>query len=302
MESYDVIIVGGGAAGLSAALLLGRARRDVLVCDAGKPRNWASNALHGYLSRDGMPPAELLETARQELRQYPSVRLIGDTVTGAWPRGDRFEVLLANNGRMQARKLLLATGIADELPALEGIEAFYGKSVHHCPYCDGWEHRDKAIAVYGSRNKGAKFALMMKQWSQDIVLCTDGRAPPTAETRAQLEKHGIPIRTEKIKRLEGTGAQLERIVFANGDALPRQALFFTIGQHQRSSLFQHLGVEQGAKGGLNARWPSCQTCVPGVYVAGDASRDVQLLIVAAAEGACAALAINKALLAEDGLG
>src|SRR5690606_2752248 len=122
MESYDVIIVGGGAAGLSAALLLGRARRDVLVCDAGKPRNWASNALHGYLSRDGMPPAELLETARQELRQYPSVRLIGDTVTGAWPRGDRFEVLLANNGRMQARKLLLATGIADELPALEGIE------------------------------------------------------------------------------------------------------------------------------------------------------------------------------------
>lgn len=302
MESYDVIIVGGGAAGLSAALLLGRARRNVLVCDAGRPRNWASDALHGYMSRDGMPPAELLETARQELRQYSGVRLVSDTVTGARPNGDRFEVSLANSGHAEARKLLLATGIADELPALEGIEAFYGKTVHHCPYCDGWEHRDEAIAVYGGREKGAKFALMMKQWSQDILLCTDGQPLPSEQTQAQLRKNGIPVRTERIKRLEGAGAQLERIVFADGEELPRRALFFTVGQHQRSSLFQHLGVGRGVNGGLHARWPSCKTGVEGVYVAGDASRDVQLLIVAAAEGASAAIAINKALLAEDGLG
>lgn len=302
MQHYDVVVVGGGAAGLSAALLLGRSRRSVLVCDAGKPRNWASPSLHGFLSRDGMPPANLLATAREELRRYPSVAFISDSVVDVARIGDRFEVTLAGNGRALARKLLLATGVVDELPSIEGLSDFYGKSVHHCPYCDGWEYRDGPIAVYGAREKGAKLALMMTQWSADIVLCTDGRPSPGAETRRQLEEHDIQIRTERISRLEGDGGQLQRIVFASGKVLPRSALFFTVGQHQRSTLFQRLGVTLSPKGGLNARWPSCNSGVEGVYVAGDATRDVQLLIVAAAEGACAALAINKALLAEDGLG
>lgn len=302
MEHYDVIVVGGGGAGLSAALLLGRSRRTVLVCDAGRPRNWASDALHGYLSRDGIPPTQLLATAREELARYPSIALIGDTVVDISRKAERFEVALANNGRASARKILLATGVADELPAIEGIEPFYGKTVHHCPYCSGWEHRDQSIAVYGGRERGAKLALMMKQWSPDIVLCTDGRTLASLETRRQLEANGIAVRTARIRRLEGTGTQLERIVFTDGQVLPRSALFFTVGQHQRSSLFHLLGVGQGPKGGLNARWPSCNTGVDGVYVAGDASRDVQLFVVGVAEGACAALAINKALLAEDGLG
>lgn len=301
MEHYDVIVVGGGAAGLSAALLLGRSRRSVLICDAGKPRNWSSDALHGYLSRDGIPPAQLLALGREELARYPSVTLIGDTVVDIWPKAGRFEVALASSGNASARKILLATGVADELPAIEGIESFYGKTVHHCPYCNGWEHRDQPIAVYGGREKGAKLALMMKQWSPDVVLCTDGRPLPSAETRRQLEANGIAMRTGRIRRLEGAGAELEHIVFTDGGVLPRRALFFTVGQHQRSNLFQALGVGQGPRGGLNARWPSCNTGVDGVYVAGDASRDVQLFVVGVAEGACAALAINKALLAEDGL-
>lgn len=302
MEHYDVVVVGGGGAGLSAALLLGRSRRSVLVCDAGKPRNWASNALHGFLSRDGIAPAQLLAISREELARYPSVTLIGDTVIDISRKAEHFEVALANGGRASARKILLATGVTDELPSIEGIEDFYGKSVHHCPYCNGWEHRDEPIAVYGGREKGAKLALMMKQWSPDVVLCTDGRPLPGAETRSELEANGIAMRTATIRRLEGTGTRLERVVFSDGEVLPRRALFFTVGQHQRSNLFQILGVEQGAKGGLNARWPSCNTGVDGVYVAGDASRDVQLFVVGVAEGACAALAINKALLAEDGLG
>ncbi len=302
MQGYDVIVVGGGAAGLSAALLLGRSRRSVLVCDAGKPRNWASPALHGYLSRDGMAPEALLAAARAELQRYPGVVLIRDTVIDVAGRDNRFEVALAGNGRASARRILLATGVADELPAVEGIDGLYGTSAHHCPYCNGWEHRDEPIAVYGWREKGARLALMMKLWSPDIVLCTDGRSPPAAARRRQLERNGVPIRTDAISRFEGTDGQLERIVFAGGETLPRRALFFTVGQHQRSSLFQRLGVPLGVKGGLNARWPSCSSGVHGVYVAGDASRDVQLLVVAVAEGACAALAINKALMAEDGLG
>src|SRR5690606_37298204 len=131
MRHYDVVVVGGGAAGLSAALLLGRSRRRVLVCDAGKPRNWASDALHGYLSRDGIPPADLLAIGREELARYPSVALLGDTVVDIWRTAGRFEVALANNGGASARKILLATGVADGLPAVEGIESFYGKTVHH---------------------------------------------------------------------------------------------------------------------------------------------------------------------------
>lgn len=302
MRHYDVIVVGGGAAGLSAALLLGRSRRNVLVCDEGKPRNRASDALHGYLSRDGMSPAQLLSTAREELRRYPSVTLLNDSVVDISRQSDHFEVGLASQGSATARKILLATGVADELPDMVGIERFYGKSVHHCPYCYGWEHRDDPIAVYGGGEKGAKLALMMKLWSDDIVLCTDGRAAPSSETFRQLDRNGIAIRADMIGKLEGTGTQLERIVFANGDVLPRRALFFTVGQHQASGLFQRLGVRQMRSGGLDAEWPSCRTDVDGVFVAGDASRDVQLLVVAVAEGACAALAINKALLAEDGLG
>lgn len=302
MQHYDVIVVGGGAAGLSAALLLGRSCRTVLVCDAGKPRNWASTALHGFLSRDGVPPSALLDTAREELKRYPGVVLIRDKVVDLQRNGDRFEVALAINERAAARKLLLATGVEDELPAIEGIAELYGRSLHHCPYCDGWEYRGAPIAAYGAREKGARLALMMKQWSRDIVLCLDGGPSPTAETRDRLDEHGIAIRSEKISRLEGVGGQLQRIVFASGEALPRRALFFTVGQHQRSNLFQRIGVTISAKGGLNARWPSCNTGVDGVYVAGDATRDVQLLIVAAAEGACAALAINKSLLEEEGLG
>src|SRR5690606_22117358 len=207
MRHYDVIGVGGGAAGLSAALLLGRSRRNVLVCDEGKPRNRASDALHGYLSRDGMSSAQLLSTAREELRRYPSVELLNDTVVDISRRSDHFEVSLSSGGSATGRKILLATGVADELPEIEGIERFYGKSVHHCPYCYGWEHRDDPIAVYGGGEKGAKLALMMKLWSDDIVLCTDGRERPSNETFRQLTRNGIAVRADKIGQLDGTGTQ-----------------------------------------------------------------------------------------------
>jgi thioredoxin reductase len=291
----DVIIVGAGPAGLSAALILGRCRRRVLVCDAGHPRNAASHGLHGFLTRDGIQPAELLRIGREQMGPYDSVELREVGVTDATRVDDRFEVTLADRTRLSSRKLLLATGVVDQLPAVKGIETFYGRSVFHCPYCDGWETRDKPLAVYGRGERGRGLALELTAWSDDLVLCTDGPAGLRVEDLERLSRHGIAVRKERIARLEGTDGVLERIVFVNGDVLARRALFFNTGQRQRSDLPAKLGCEFTPSGDV---WTDNYeaTNIPGLYVAGDASHQVQLAIIAAAEGANAAFAINTALL------
>jgi thioredoxin reductase len=294
----DVVIVGAGPAGLSGALILGRCRRRVLVCDAGHPRNAASQALHGYLTRDGIRPAELLQIGREQLRSYTSVELIHAEVTAVTRTNDGFEISIDNQRKVFARKLLLTTGVVDHLPDIEGLAALYGKSVFHCPYCDGWEHRDQPIAIYGRKDHGSGLALELTGWSNDLVLCTDGPAELSEAERGQLARHSIPVREERISRLEGNEGQLERIVFANGDALQRQAMFFNTGQDQHCDLAEKLGCEFTERGAVRTGEFE-MTNVPGLYVAGDASRAVQLAIVAAAEGAEAAFAINKALIKED---
>jgi thioredoxin reductase len=298
---FDVIIVGAGPAGLSAALVLGRCRRQVLVCDVGRPRNAASHAMHGYLTRDGIAPGEFLHAARAQLHPYGTVTLVEEEAIDVAPFEGGFAVQLRNREHYACRKLLLATGVVDALPPIPGIEHLYGRSVHHCPYCDGWENRDQPLAVYGRGDKGCGLALMLTLWSKDLVLCTDGPAELADEQRARLTRHTIPVREERIVRLEGTPeGVLERLVFASEDTLPRHALFFNTGQTQCSSLFANLDCDLTRKGGVQSE-DTEETSIPGVYVAGDASRDAQFAIVAASEGAQAAVAINKALLREDGL-
>lgn len=299
---WDVIIVGGGPAGLSAALTLGRCRRSVLVCDVGQPRNRASHGMHCFLSRDGIHPQDFLEHAREQLAPYDSVELRSALVLDVLKRERSFEVLLHNEERHVCRKILLATGVVDHLPAIAGVEQFYGISVHHCPYCDGWEWRDQPVAAYGRGEKGGGLALMLKQWTADVMLFTDGPAELSADYRARLKREGIAVYEQRIGSVEGTPeGKLERIVLASGEVIERKAMFFNTGQHQRSALPARLGCEVDAKGGITVGEYDVETCVPGVYVAGDASRDVQLVIVAAAEGTKAAFAINKALLKEAGL-
>jgi thioredoxin reductase len=294
---FDVVVVGGGPAGLSAALMLGRCRRCVLVCDLGQPRNRRSQAMHGYLTRDGIAPAAFLDLARRELTRYGvEWRCIGVTdVVCEGPR--RFAVTLSDGRREEARFVLLATGVIDDLPLLPGVEDCYGRSVFHCPYCDGWEWRDCRLAALGRGAHAANLALGLLPWSKDIVACTNG-TPVASRLRRRLEQHGIVLRTETIARVEHDGGALTGIVFEGRGSIPRDALFFSTGQHPQSDIAVRLGCALNRRGTVKTGTLS-DTNIPGVFVAGDASRDAQFVVVAASEGVKAAVAINKALLHDE---
>lgn len=291
---WDVLIVGAGPAGLSAALWLGRCRRRVLVIDDDRPRNAAAQALHGFLSRDGIPPLELLRISREQLARYDGVALRAGKVTDAKRLQDGFEVVDAGGGRFAARMLLLTTGVVDALPEIPGLGACYGRSVHHCPYCDGWEWRDRPIAVHGTGRKGLKLALELTAWTDDIVLCTDGPAHLGAADYDRLDRLGIGVRTDRIVRLDAHDGWLQNIVFETEPPLARHALFVRTDCPRRSALAESLGCAVNEEGELHTSAHGT-TNVPRLYVAGDASRDIQLAVMAAAEGAAAALHMNAVL-------
>ena len=294
----DVVIVGGGPAGLSAALILGRCRRRVLVCDNGHPRNKASQAMHGYLTRDGMPPLEFLRLGRSELTPYDTVEFRSVTVVNAECVDGRFVSTLESGEEIYSRKLLIATGVRDKVPELAGIDELYGRSVFHCPYCDGWEVRDQAIAIYGRGERGYGLSLELTAWSRDLVLVTDGPCELDESQRRRLEAARIAVREERVTRLEGTDGILQRIVFASGEPLQRRAMFFTTGQYQHADLATRLGCVVSEKGTVpTGKYET--THLKGLYVCGDASRAVQWVVVAASEGAEAAFAINTDLIKED---
>lgn len=296
---FDVVIVGGGPAGLSAALVLGRCRRRVLVCDAGRPRNAAARALHGYLTRDGVSPLELLRLGREELRQY-GIEFRQETVTGLECRPEGFDVTLDTGEHLAARTVLLATGVRDHVPEIEGIAECYGKSVFHCPYCDGWEVRDRVLAVLGNSAPAVGLALSLKTWSDRIIVCSNGRARLARHHRRQLAEKDIAVHEARIARLEHDAGQLRGIALADGTTVSCDAAFFATGQSPQSDFPRHLGCALTTRGTVKTDHLG-HTRVPGFYVVGDASRDVQFVIVAAAEGAKAGVAINKALQERAGL-
>jgi thioredoxin reductase len=299
----DVVIVGGGPAGLSAALLLGRARRQVLLCDSGQPRNAGVHAMHGFLSRDGMDPAALRQVARDQVVAYPTVQVRDVEVQAVTPLADQFTVALADGTSEQARRLLLATGVADELPPIDGLAELWGRGVFNCPYCDGWEVRDQPVAVLAADPRNLQLAVHLTRWSPDILLCSNG-ARVDDDTRRLLAARKVQLREEPVARLEGGDSKLERVVFADGEPEARSAAFLHAPTRQRSDLPSRLGCTVGDDGSVMVD-DLAHTSVPGVLAVGDMARRPSMpvpgaqVVIAAAEGAIAAVAIDQELFMQQ---
>jgi thioredoxin reductase len=231
MREFDVVVVRGGTAGLSAALALGRSRRRTLVCGSGEPRNAPSHEAHSFFTRDGASPTELLRMGASNWRHMKR-GIQGGTGCSRFHEGRRFEVVLQDGTRVGARKLLLATGMKDELPHIEGLQAMWGVGPLHCPYCHGWEVRDQPIALYGSGEIGFALCVLLTGRSRDLVLCTDGPSNLTDEQQRLLDKNNIPIYEGRISRFEERNGQLQRVVFEGGEELSRQPCSFV---HPRNS-------------------------------------------------------------------
>ena len=293
---FDVVVVGGGPAGLSAALMLGRCRRRVLVCDARQPRNAASHALHGYLTRDGVAPAALNALGRAELGKY-DVQLREGVVKGVQREADLFRVSLADGRVEHARFILIATGVVDELTDVRGLTECYGRSVFHCPYCDGWERRDRRLGALGQGRSGMQLALSLKTWSSKVVLLAHGSRLGGAAL-ARLARNGVEVVPDRLLSLVHEDGQLSAVQCEGGRMVELDAVFFTSGQHQHCDLAEGLGCVFNRRGTVETGMRS-ETNVPNVFVAGDASRDAQFVVVAAAEGVKAALAINQAMQQQE---
>jgi thioredoxin reductase len=300
----DVIVVGGGPAGLSAALTLGRARRTTLVLDSGEYRNATAAHAQNVFTRDGTPPEDLRRIGRDQLGAYPTVTLLAATAEDAREVEGGFEVRLGDGSTRRARRLLLASGMADELPDIEGLAELWGTSVFHCPYCHGYEVRDRPIAVIGSDDRYAELTLHLARFSPDVVLCGHGPLEVGDEVRRLLDRHGVEVREEPIARLVAKDDVLDRIEFSSGEPLSREAVFCSFTLRQRSPLPQRLGCVRFDDDAVEVD-DFGRTSVDGVFAAGDLARRAAMpmpfaaVIVAAASGTIAGAAVDKDLLATD---
>jgi thioredoxin reductase len=297
VNHYDCIIVGDGVAGLSAALVLGRARRRTLVLGAGPPRNAVAARMHGFLSREGIPPGELLAISRDQIAAYPDVAFRSDRVVAAARDDAGFTVRCESGDVHVARRLLLATGVRDVLPAIDGVGDLWGTRAFTCPYCDGWEFRDRRIAVIGGGCDAISLAREMMRWSRDLFIVTTDASEAAVVDRPWFERHRPEITSLPIARMRQAGASVT-IVFADGSEKRCDAAFFSAPLQQRSPLPALLGCVLDAEGSIVV--DDCgRTSVGGCYAAGDAANHRHQVVQAAAGGSATAMALNEDLIERE---
>lgn len=295
---YDVIVVGGSFAGLSAAMQLARARRRVLIIDGGKPRNRFAKASHGFFGLDGRPPLKMIETARKQVLAYPTVRFEKGEAVRAMKEGERFVITLGNGTNAGAKRLVLATGITDILPDVPGLKELWGTGVAHCPYCHGYEVAGRKLAVLMPREPNIHQAVLLRDWSDDVTLLTNGVPAPTGPDAEQLRIRGVRVDTRTLARAIGRGKELEAIEFTDGQRVSYGALFTATRWTLTSPLAEQLGCELDTSGAGHIVKTDAmkESTVSGVFVAGDAARLYGNATMASADGVLAGTAAHRSLI------
>ena len=297
--TWDCIVVGGGAAGLSAALVLGRARRSTLLVDAGRQSNLAAHGIGGLLGSDGRPPADFYAAAHEELAAYPAVEVRSAEVVGGARDDDGFALQLEDGTRVRALRVVLATGMDYRPPELPGVAERWGGSVFHCPFCHGWEVRERPLGVLDRGDSGARRALLLRAWSDDVTLLADGPAELDGAAEERLRAAGVDIDERRVAELRGAGTALSAVAFADGSERPLEGLLVPATLHQRSPLAEQLGAAAREPNPLAADalvTDASQTSVPGLYAAGDLTGDMPSVVNAMAAGSRAAAMVVHDLM------
>ncbi|WP_080848902.1 NAD(P)/FAD-dependent oxidoreductase [Cytobacillus gottheilii] len=292
----ECIIIGGGPAGLNAALVLGRARRQTVLFDNNDARNKVTHESHGFITRDGVTPKEFREAAHNDIFKYPSVKIEKETIIEVYKEENGLiSVKTADGQIITSKKLIFATGLKERLPNVEGVREFYGKSLFSCPYCDGWEQRDQPLVLISENAHAVHMAKMIYQWSKDLIICTNGNTIISEEDKLVFERKGILVREEKIARLHGAEGKLEKVIFEDGHEILRTGGFVTTELYQGNQFGASLGCASNENGGIIVDALG-KTNITGVFAAGDTSfSGPSQLIIAASEGVRAAAGVNSEL-------
>ncbi|MGG6314620.1 NAD(P)/FAD-dependent oxidoreductase [Paenibacillus macerans] len=293
-QLLDAVIIGGGPAGLNAALVLGRARKKVVVIDEGRPRNAVTREAHGFLTRDGIKPGEFRRIAMEQIGNYPSVSFAADTAVSIHGKDGDFHIATEQGQTFRSRKLLFAVGMKDRPLNIPGLPEVYGKSAFVCPYCDGWELRDEPLVIINKGADAVHFAPLISGWTNRFTFCTNGPDELADAEREELRRHGVPIYDSPIRSIDSDDGMVRQVVLEDGTAIPCRGIFFKPELVTGSELPQALGCRVNEAGTVIVD-EFGKTDVPGVYSAGDAASRMYQAIAAAAMGALAAAAMNNEL-------
>lgn len=297
MQVLDAVVVGGSFAGLSAAMQLARARRQVLLVDGGRPRNRFAHASHGFLGQDGRTPADIVQTARAQVLAYPTAAFRQDEAVAARHEEGAFTLELASGGTLRARRLVLATGLVDELPDVPGLRERWGRTVLHCPYCHGYEVADGRLGILATSEMDVHKALLIPDWSADVTLFTNGAVTLTDEQRDLLAGRGVRIEPRVVEALVGDAPALAGVRLRDGDTVPMDAVFVGSRTHMASPLAEQLGCafDDGPFGAVIRTDMRKETTVPFVFAAGDAARTMHNATFASADGVLAGASAHQSL-------